>query len=370
MNFDLVPDGGIGWPEREDLSLEFMRLLASAQEGGAAISECLLTADGIDFADDECWHRAWVATALVNRERASAAAASGHLATARSNWLRAINYYLAAAHPADLSPDSRRDAIAAMRECAASYLECCQPRAEIVSIPWLSEFTLQGYYLPPRDTGALAPVVISIGEPGHHKEEFLFKLARHAFERGMALLAVDLLGDGTERPFEEVSPGHKPEQAIGPIMDYLLGRDDVDEKRIAILSDACKSSFVARGIAFDPRFAAAVCDGGIWDLHMRSVLSRQTGAIGIGPGPEAEADRILRSIRCPLLIAAGERDWLKADRIVELADQLRAGRRDRDVTLKIFGHTEVAAPQGILEDPTLGNEFIFDWIASRLGVIP
>ena len=44
-------------------------------------------------------------------------------------------------------------------------------------------------------------------------------------------------------------------------MDYLVDRDDVDECRVAILADEWSSSFVARGIAFDDRFAAAVCDG-------------------------------------------------------------------------------------------------------------
>jgi len=39
--------------------------------------------------------------------------------------------------------------------------------------------------------------------------------------------------------------------------------DDVDEHRIAILADGWGSSFVARGIAFEDRFAAAACDGGI-----------------------------------------------------------------------------------------------------------
>ena len=359
MDFDLNPHGWIWWPEREDLSLEFMRLLVSAEEGGATFSECWLTASRIDFTDDDSWHREWVGAAEINQERASSAAAQGHAATARSNWLRAVNYYLTAAHPFDLSPDKRRSAIASMRECAVNYLDCREPRGEVVSIPWLNEFSLQGYYLPARPSGDRAPVVICIGEPGHHKEEFLFKLARHASERGMALLAVDVLGDGAGLSFEEVSLRHKPERAIASIMDYLLARDDVDEGRIAIVADGWSSSFVARGIAFDHRFAAAVCDGGIWDLHLRSFLDPQSRPFGIEPAPESEADRVLRGIRCPLLVAASERSGLRADRIAELTDRLRAGRRDRDITLAIF--------EG---DPILASESIFDWIASRIGAEP
>jgi hypothetical protein len=367
MDFDLSPEGWIRWPEREDLSLEFMRLLVSAQEGGATFSECWLTASRIDRIADDSWHREWIGAAEVNRERALSAAAQGHPATARSNWLRAVNYYLTAIHPFDLSPDKRRSAIASMRECAANYLNCREPRGEVVSIPWLNEFTLQGYYLPARPSGDHAPVVICIGEPGHHKEEFLFRLARHAAERGMALLAVDVLGDGTGQSFDEVSLRHKPERAIAPIVDYLLARDDVDERRIAILADGWSSSFVARGIAFDHRFAAAVCDGGIWDLHMRSFLSPQNRPFGIESTPELESDRVLRGIRCPLLVAASERSGLRADRIAELTDRLGAGRRDRDVTLAIFEDAETAAGQGCFDNPTLANETIFDWIASRIG---
>ena len=35
------------WPDNEDYSLQFMRVLGSAQEGGSTISECFLTASHI-----------------------------------------------------------------------------------------------------------------------------------------------------------------------------------------------------------------------------------------------------------------------------------------------------------------------------------
>ena len=37
---ELNREGWVHWPEREDLSLEFMRLLAAAQDGGSTVSEC------------------------------------------------------------------------------------------------------------------------------------------------------------------------------------------------------------------------------------------------------------------------------------------------------------------------------------------
>lgn len=367
MKFDFDPAGWIHWPEREDLSLEFMRLLASAQDGGSTVSECWLTVRRINLADDHSWYQEWTRTADANHARAAAALADGHLVTARNNWLRAINYYQAAACPNGLSEEQQRNSLAAMRRCAASFLRHREPRGEIVSVPGAGGAMLQGYYLPPSAGMKPAPAVICIGEPGHRKEEFLFKTAGHAFERGLALFAVDVLGNETE----PVTACDKPEAAIGHVMDYLSDRDDIDETRIAILADGWGSSFVARGVAFDPRFAAAVCDGGIWDAHERSFLQRRRASNPAATRSAAdlpqgtETSRVMRNIDCPLLITVGERGWLKAERVAGLIDQ--SGKDPHDVTLKIFSAVETAAAQGHADNPTLANEFIFDWIASRLG---
>jgi hypothetical protein len=38
------------------------------------------------------------------------------------------------------------------------------------------------------------------------------------------------------------------------------------------------------------------------------------------------------------------------------------------VSLKIFSTGETAATQGHADNPTLANEYIFDWVATRLGI--
>ena len=38
-----------------------------------------------------------------------------------------------------------------------------------------------------------------------------------------------------------------------------------------------------------------------------------------------------------------------------------------DISLKIFLAAETAASHGQIDNPTLGNEFVFDWIAARLA---
>jgi dienelactone hydrolase len=353
------------WPEREELSIEFMRLLAAAQEGGSTLAECWITAGRIGFSGDESWYREWTQLADANNERGNAALGNGNRVTARSNWLRAMNYYQAAACPYDRTERNHQSSVESMRECAGKYLRHGKPAGEVVLIPWLSDYPLQGYFLPAPALLNPAPTVICIGEPGQRKEEYLSKVARHASDRGMSLLAVDLLGAGAASRFEEIVGRSDLEAVIGLIMDYLVERDDVDEHRIAILADGWGSSFVARGIAFDDRFAAAACDGGIWDLHEQAFLRDRIAAQDAGLVSRPILSRAARNIKCPVLVSVGERGWLMADRVTEFHDGLQAD--GRDVTLKIFSGEETASAQGHADNPTLANEFIFDWFASRLG---
>jgi dienelactone hydrolase len=366
MGFEVDPQRWVWWPEREDLSIEFTRLLGVAQEGGATVAECCVAASRIDPTDDQSWYREWKRVADANYERGNAARDDGHMLTAKSNWLRAIGYYQSAAFPLDRDDEDYQVAITSMRRCARDYLQHRSPCGEVVLIPWLGGYPLEAYFLPAPATTRPAPAIICIGEPGQRKEEYLYKVARYACERGMSLLAVDLYGAGPDARFEEFSGSRHLETTIGQVMDHLVERDDVDQDRIAILADGWGSSFVARGIACDGRFAAAVCDGGIWDLHERAFLIDRDAQLEPDMIGRLGLNGVARNIKCPVLISTGERGWLKAERVRELYRYLEA--EGRDVTLKIFSNAETAAMQGHADNPTLASEYIFDWLASRLGI--
>lgn len=350
------------WSEREDLFAEFMRLVAAAQDGGSTIAECLAAAGRWD-GDDESWHREWSRLAKVNRERGDAALADGNVVTARRNWLRAINYFGAAIFPLDPGDARRKASITASRTCARDFLRHHEPAGEIVELPWLSDHSLQGYFLPARCGSA--PAVICIGEPGHRKEEFLFKLAPYARERGLAMLAVDLLGEHDDDRLEQIIGYADLESSIPHVVDYLCSRTDVDDDRIAILADGWNSSFVARAVACEPRLAAAVCDGGLWDLHERAFLARRTALRDSNFMGESDTGAIARNIGCPVLVTCGEQGWLEVDRVRQLVQRLRA--YDLEVTLKVFTASETASAQGHADNPSLANEYIFDWLAARLN---
>jgi dienelactone hydrolase len=253
-----------------------------------------------------------------------------------------------------------------MRACARRYIAHLKPAGEVVEIPWLDGHALEGYFLPALTTSARAPVVVCMGDPGHRKEEYLFKVARYARERGMSLLAVDLLGSGIGAEFDQVIGRPDLESSVGHVMDYLTTRDDVDERRIAILGDGAGSSFVARGVALDNRFAAVVCDGGLWDMHEHAFLMTRLSRGGAGiMGIEGAWSG--RRFHCPVLITVGGQGWLQKGVVTGLFERLKSYHPD--ISLKIFESSETAAAQGHDDNPTLANEFIFDWVADRLDSI-
>jgi dienelactone hydrolase len=258
--------------------------------------------------------------------------------------------------------------IEAMQKCAASYLHHAPAGGEIISIPWIEGRPLQAYLLQPPERRAASPMVICMGEPGHRKEEYLFKLARHASERGLALLALDLWGEDSEDCGAEVIAHPGITTIFSRVLDHLSERDDIDLSRIAVLADGWGSSFVARGIAAEPRIAAAACDGGLWDFHQRRFLARRAAGLGMNVYPDIFVSRVARNIECPLLITLGERGWLQAEQAEEFVDRLRSD--GRDVTLRLFTSAETAAEQGHADNPTLANEFIFDWLSIRLRPVP
>ncbi|MCA1397152.1 dienelactone hydrolase [Bradyrhizobium sp. BRP56] len=349
------------WPDREDLSAEFVKVLAAAQEGGSTVSECWLTLSRINLGSENSWSGEWIKTAELNEARAELSLQNGNMITARRNWLRATTYFHAAARPPGYANDLLKCAVDGMRRCATNFLNSRVPAGQVLSIPWTDDLSLQAYYLPSAFRGD-GPVIVCIGEPGSYKEELIAKYAGHADERGFSLLAVDLLGTQTALPPERLE-GRKFEAAMSRILDFLSEKPGVDNTRIAIVADAWNSSLVARAAASDARFAAAVCDAGMWDSHERSFFYRQADG-NEQIGWLEEANPTSRSIECPLLVTAGEAGWLLPGALIEFGDRLSSIHRD--ARLMLFRRAETAAMQGHIDNPTLANEVIFDWLEDRL----
>jgi dienelactone hydrolase len=162
---------------------------------------------------------------------------------------------------------------------------------------------------------------------------------------------------------------YQVETAVSGCVDYLITRNDVDGQRIVIWGDSLGASFASRAASADDRFAAAVCDGGIWDSLGRHFIMDRTSdegdpAEGRAPGRRLE---VLDEIGCPTLVTFGEHDWLDQRRISEFEHHFSS--LGRDFTLKCFSAAETAASHAHSDNPTIASEYIFDWISSRLSAL-
>jgi dienelactone hydrolase len=348
-----------------------MRILGAAQDGGSTVSECFLAASAINPDDDESWYREWKKIADTSKERGEAAFRRGHTQTALANWLRATNYYRTAQVFLVADDIRHAGALAEMRWCSRRYLQLATDGGEVVETPGGDGEGPQGYFIPAPAESRPSPVVICFGGPDHFKEEYLHSLPRYAQDRGLSLLLIDL--PGTQR---DVRSGHAPcryeiETAVSCWVDYLEEREDIDRQRIAIVGIGLGASLATRAASLDDRFAAAVCDGGIWDLHERAfVADRMSGRTSCSVARDLDKfcrGSIAQNIRCPILVTIGERDWLDAGHVTRCCQALREGGLDID--LRIFSATETAAAPAHIDNPTIGNEFIFDWLSDRLGTV-
>ncbi|MGB6399013.1 MAG: hypothetical protein WBF73_25520, partial [Bradyrhizobium sp.] len=106
------------WPDNEDYSFEFMRVLATATEGASTVSECFWAARHIQHTNRASWYNAWTAVAARTRQRGDAAFESGGLNMATGNWLRASNYYRTAEVFLNEDDALRPPTIDLMRSCS------------------------------------------------------------------------------------------------------------------------------------------------------------------------------------------------------------------------------------------------------------
>lgn len=380
------PEGWLLWPEHDEKSFNFIRVLGGAPEGSCTVGEAFLVGSRIDPADNDSWHEEWSKMADVNRERAEQALGAGKYETARSNFLRAANYYRSAEYFLRHDDPRRLATFDKVEVCSHRYLELMKPAGEVVKIPFGSSY-LDAYFVRPFAAKSPMPVVICFGGADEYKDELLHEMPRHAFPRGLSLLLVDMPGQGGSLRRRQLHAKLETEKPVGACIDYLLSRGDVDPERIGLYGASLGGFYAPRAASFEHRLACVVSDGAVWnqlsdrgwleafyERDPESLNVRQfmwlTGTKSWEEAMEATKDfrleGVIDKIRCPYLIVHGEHDFLGPD-LGETSARY-AKSKGVDVTYKLFSAEETGAAHCQMDNPTLGQEFICDWIADQLGV--
>lgn len=248
---------------------ELMRTMGQTSYGGAEIGECLATAARIVEGDYDSWYEQWTDTAEWLYARADKAEKTGHRVSARDGFLRCANYFRTAEfflHDDPSDPRIRETStrgVEVFRRAAALF----DPLIDVVHIPY-EGISLPGYFYPAqsREHGPYPTILIHNGFDGTAEEIFSFS-GRAGQERGYNILAFE--GPGQGQVIRQHGLVFRPdwEAVVGPVIDYLETRSDVDTTRIGLIGISMGGVLAPRAAAFEPRLTAVAAWDGVYDMQ-------------------------------------------------------------------------------------------------------
>ena len=250
------------------LDFQVLRTVGSAPYGGADLGECITTAQRVKPGDLGSWHDEWVRTAAAAARLAEQAEEAGERETARLGYLRASSYYRTAgvmllAPPLDPRLRETNALQTEMFRRAGTLME--QP-PEVLEIPF-EQTTLPGYFFRPDASDHQRAMVILTGGYDSTVEELYFSNAAAALARGYNVLAFDGPGQGGALIQQGLTLRPDWENVVRPVVDFALGRRDVDPTRIALIGPSLGAHLAPRAASEEHRLAACIADCGAFDLH-------------------------------------------------------------------------------------------------------
>jgi len=375
------------FPENYRWSAGFVNMLSSAPYGGAEIAELhkigtLLQNKALD--DDEAWFSACEKIADEVRSFAEQRAQSGHRFSAAHAYLRATNYYLFGER--FRTPKDERG-LAVYRtavKCFHEHARLTDTRIEIVEVPFV-DGSLPGYFVHAQNTTSKRPpCVVFFDGLDVTKETQYMRGVTDLIKRGISVLVMDGPGTGEAIRFRNHYLRHDYEVAGSACLDYLEKRGDVDATKVGVIAISLGGYYAPRCASMDPRFAACVAWGAIWDYygtwkkridaHFKSALSvpghHILWILGVATLEEAlkklepyRLDGVVQKMRCPFLIVHGENDEQ-----VPVADarKLYEASGSKDKTLRIFTAAEGGTQHCQRDYLTLVVAEMWDWFEDKL----
>jgi hypothetical protein len=256
-----------GFFHNQDFDYDLRVVLGHSVSGAADVGEVLAAVESVGERDHEAWFTAWSDLGSRIRDDAVDQAAAGHDISASRTYLRAATYLGIALNAVASLPstDALLPTFRAHRDAWDSFVDTTPVSIARVSIPYEGS-ELPGYFFRAWG-GAQAgrTLIMNNGSDAPISSMWAFG-GSGALVRGYNVLMFD--GPGQQSMlFERGVPfRHDWEAVITPIVDYLLGRDDVDRNKIALYGASQAGYWVPRALAFEHRIAAAVVDPGVVDV--------------------------------------------------------------------------------------------------------
>jgi dipeptidyl aminopeptidase/acylaminoacyl peptidase len=376
------------FPNNYRWSAGFVNMLSSAPYGGSEIAELtkigslLLEAAGRD--DDEAWFDACEKIGDDVRMKAEKYEASGHRFSAAHAYLRATNYYLFGER--FRTPKDERG-LAVYRtavNCFHKHVRLTDVKIEIVEVPFEGA-SLPGYFVHAQNKRAeRSPCVVFFDGLDVTKETQYMRGVTDLIKRGINVLVMDGPATGEAIRFRKLYLRHDYEAAGSACIDYLEKRPEVDAKRIGIIAISLGGYYAPRCASMDPRFAACVAWGAIWDYYatwkkridaqFKTALSvpghHIMWILGVNSLEEAlkklepfRLDGVVQKMRCPFLIVHGDNDEQVP---VSDARKLYEASGSPDKTLRVFTAEEGGTQHCQRDYLTLVVAEMWDWFEDKL----
>jgi 2,6-dihydroxypseudooxynicotine hydrolase len=193
-----------------------------------------------------------------------------------------------------------------------------EPPALRVEIPF-EETIIPAYLRVPSSTSP-SPCVVLIGGLESTKEES-YQFENMCLRRGIATFAFDGPGQGEYFAARGMVPDF--ERYAGAVLDQLMHEPAIDSSRIAVLGRSLGGYYAVRSAAMDPRFAACVAWGALYNLdffesieHLTQLGFRSATKIQDVEAAESRAkecvnlDGVAQKLKVPLYVLHGQQDPL------------------------------------------------------------
>ncbi|WP_460072973.1 alpha/beta hydrolase family protein [Streptomyces sp. YKOK-I1] len=307
----------------------------------------------------------------------------GRLLSASAKLGRASNYLLLAERMQSGHGEERLAVYRRALELQHQAIEMGDDPIEIVEVPY-GDSTLPAYFHRAKSVdGRPAPCIVQLNGFDSFKESmiasgFPAQLAR----RGVSTLMVDQPGTGGALRLNGLTAIVDSERYGAACLDYLAGRDDVDQDRIGVLGWSLGGYFAPRAAAFEQRFALCVAWGANHDWG--AVQRRRLASQGENPVPhywnhafwvwgqpnleefsklfdQINLDGVVEKITVPFLITHGVNDrQIPVEYAHQSYDQaVNSPKRE----LRIFTEREGGVEHAHIEDTSAAISFIADWIS-------
>ncbi|GAB7021994.1 alpha/beta hydrolase [Salidesulfovibrio brasiliensis] len=370
-----------------DMDFHFGNLiLGSAVNGGVAIGEAFYAASRITDGDSASWQREWGALAERAEARGLQSLDGGHTVSARDQLLRAAYYYrlsLLGMLPDNPELARRGSKCRALMKKAGPLFD---PPLEYFEVPFEGT-VLPGLFRKAANSGKPAPTLIMIGGGETFIEDLFFYIAPQAHERGYNFMTVDLPGQGL-LPLEGLVFRTDTYVPMKNVVDYALGRSDVDPERLAAFGISGGGQFVPQAAMHDPRIKAiamssAVVDGypifaampvttataeerQSWSSFHADVVKSICWRYGVDePSELIEANRGNTfdpgKIAAPALMIVGEGEY-RSKEVQRQQEVALDGLSDPRSRLVVTPSDEGASNHCIMENRSLVGQVLFDWL--------